>query len=335
MANPNASENTNGGEARRHQSRLPWRLIVGLVTIAALAYVGRDHLGELKRLRDVDPWHLAALVVLFVLARLVGAEVLVQTLGAIGHRLGRFEVLMLNFLRTYASLIVPRAGFGAAGVYLKAKHGVRYSDYAALLMPIALIHCCTIGIVGLVCLAILSLHGGQTIPRVIAGAFLLSVLGGAATLLVRFAVPESWDGRLARFARRLSLAWRQLSTSRTLLLRLLVLHVLGLLLRALRLQVAFWSVGVSVNFLGVLVASLLADLMFLISFTPNGLGFQETAIVFASRVAGATPAEGLAAAILDRLVTSATVIVAAQIALWRMPRGRSTNVEMEKSVQET
>ena len=156
--------------------------------------------------------------------------------------------------------------------------------------------------------------------------------------VVPVAVPENWSGRIAHFARRLSQAWRQLSTSRTLLGRLLILHLLGMVLRAVRLQVAFWSMDVSVSFLDVFVVSLLADLMFFVSFTPNGLGFRETAIVYGARVTGATVAEALAAAILDRLVTTATVIVAAQISLWRMPGAQSTNGagdELEEAAQET
>lgn len=337
MENQSPPNNTNGDESPQ-RSRLPWRLIIGLAAIGALVFVGREQLGELKRLRDVDPWYVVALVVLFLLARLVNGEILVQTLRTIGHHLGRKEALMVTFLRTYASMLIPRAGSAATGVYLKTTRGVRYAEFAALTLPIALVQCCAIGAAGLGCLAVLSWKFDQSVPPVFAGVFAFSLVAGAAALLVHIPVPKNWSGRIANFARRLSQAWRQLRTSRSLLGRLLCLHFTAIVLRAVRLQIAFWSVDVSVSFLSALVVSLLADAMFLVSFTPNGLGFRETAIVYGARVAGATTAEALAAAILDRLVVTATVIVAAQICLWRMPASPAKNgnrEEIEEAVQES
>jgi len=337
MEHQDPPHNSNGEGAPR-RFRFPWRLVIGLLAIGALAFVARDQFGELGRLLEVKPQYLALMVILFLLARLANAEVLVQTLRTMGHHIARKEALMISFLRSYAGMFIPRAGAGAAGIYLKTKHGVRYADFAALLLPIALVQCVATGGLGLGCLAILSLQYGQGSHPVIAGVFAFSIIAGALALLIRVAVPDDWTGRLAHFARRLSRAWAQLSSSKSLLGRLLSLHLLAMLLRAVRLQVVFWSMGVPVSFVGVLVASLVADLSFLVSFTPNALGIREAAIVFGARAAGATAAEALAAAILDRLVTTVTVIVAAQISLWRMAASKSqkpSNEQPQEAAQES
>lgn len=300
------------------------RLAVALVLIVALAYVGRRHFDELDRLRDANPWYVLGIIVLSLSARWLNAEVLHKALLAIGHRVGRTEVFMLTILRTYAGLVIPKAGSGVAAVYLKVKHGVPVADFGALLLPILLAQCFVVGALGLGCQALLTHNLGHPFSPVIAGAFALSMAIGVVGPLVPVVVPETWPGRIARFVRRLTQAWQDLSCNWGLLVQMVVLHLPIIFLRAARLQMAFWALGISTNLLGVLVASLLADLMFLISFTPQALGFREAAIVYSASVTGATAGASFAAAVLDRVVVTLTTIVVAQLALWSLakPTGR-------------
>jgi len=321
----------NRGDEPSVKRRSVWRLILALTAVVVIVLVGQRHAGELDRLRDVDWGWAAVMVVLLIAARMVSGEVLVQTVRSIGFSIGRREAFFLTMVRTYASLLIPRAGFGAAGIYLKKKCGVGYAEYGALLLPIALVQCLVIGILGLGCLAVLTLNEGQTFPLIIAGAFAASVLLGAATLFFHVNVPEQWTGKIAQFVRRLSTAWKAISKNKALLWRLVGLHLVLVLFRAARLQVAYWSLGVEVNFLGVLVASLLADLMFFVSVTPNAIGFRETAIVYSARVCGASSAVSLVVAVLDRLIVTSVVIVAAQIGLWKMPELRSRELNAEQA----
>ena len=321
----------NRGNENSSRRRYWWRLALALTALIVIVLVGRRYAGELDRLQDVDLGWAGAMVVLCLLARLVSGEVLVQTVRSIGYEIGRKEAFYLTMVRTYASLLIPRAGFGAAGIYLKKKCGVAYAEYGALLLPVALMQCLVIGLLGMGCLAVLTLHYSQPFQPIIAVAFVASALLGGAALFVHVRVPEHWPGRIAKFLRRLSAAWRQLSRDKTLLWRLIGLHLLLMLLRAARLQAGFWSLGISANFIGVLVASLLADLMFFISVTPNALGFRETAIVFGARVSGVSSAVSLVVAVLDRLVVTATVIVVAQVGLWKMPELRSKEIDAKQA----
>ena len=308
------------GEEKPQQMLSKWRLLVAVAALIAIVLVGQRHMGEFSRLSDVQLGWAAVMVLLFILARLVNCEILVQTVHSIGYEISRKEAFFLTILRTYASLLIPRAGFGAAGIYLKKKCGVGYAEYGALLLPTALMQCIVIGLLGLIALAGLMTQSGFAFPPLIATAFTGCVVFGSAALFFQVTIPESWSSKVARFLHRLNTAWQQLSKDKALLIRLLFLHVGLLLLRAARLQVAFWSIGLAPNFLGVLITSLLADLMFFISITPNAVGFRETAIVFGAKVSGVTSAESLVVAILDRVIVTGTVIVAAQIGLWNMPQ---------------
>ena len=46
MTKQNTPDNTLGNDETRQRFRPPWRLIVGLAAIAALAFVGRQHFGH-------------------------------------------------------------------------------------------------------------------------------------------------------------------------------------------------------------------------------------------------------------------------------------------------
>ena len=304
------------------------RVAVALVLISVLAYIGRRHFDELDRLRDANPWYVLGMIVVALAARWFNAEVLHMALVAIGHRVGRAEVFMLSFLRTYAGLVIPKAGSGVAAVYLKVKHGVPVADFGALLLPIVLAQCFVVGVLGLGTQFLLTHEFGHPFSPAIAGAFAFSIAISIAAPMVPVVVPRKWTGRIARFARRLTQAWRELNRDRGFLVRLVAFYLPIIFLRVARLQLAFWALGIETNFFGVVVASLLADLMFLITLTPQALGFREAAIVYSAGVTGATAGAPLAAAILDRVVVTLIVIVVAQFGLWKLSLSKQSLPEI-------
>jgi uncharacterized protein (TIRG00374 family) len=134
---------------------------------------------------------------------------------------------------------------------------------------------------------------------------------------VRVRVPFA-PPRLRSFLERLGAAWTQLRGSRSFVLRAFALLVAMGVLRVLRLLLAFHALGFSPDPAGLAVSSLLGDVMFLFAFTPGALGLREAAIVYCSDLAGVGSGASLAAAVLDRLVITAVVLVGAQVAAWRL-----------------
>ena len=122
---------------------------------------------------------------------------------------------------------------------------------------------------------------------------------------------------MARFAARLSDAYRKLGRDRRLLARAFAAHALVLLLRAVRVQLSFYAVGHPVGFGQAFIASAAADVMFLVSITPGALGFREGGLVYAARVLGTSGDIALAAALLDRLVLTGCNLVLGKIGMWR------------------
>ncbi len=298
------------------------RALVGVVLVVAFVWLGRQHFGELSRLADANPWMVIVLIVVFLVARILNTEVMYLALDALDRRIGRFELFLLTFLRTYSSMLVPRAGLGATGVYLKAKHGVSYADAASLVLPMVVLQLVVIGGMGLITQAMLIWTPGMEASWELTAVFAIILTTATAGVFGRVTVSEQRAGKMIGFVRRLSHSWQRLSKNRNVVWRILFVQTLQVLTRALELYVAFRALGVSISPLAVLVSSLLADVMFVISLTPNALGFREAAIVYGASLTGVDAGISLAAAILDRLVASMIVVLCAQFALFRIVRSK-------------
>jgi uncharacterized membrane protein YbhN (UPF0104 family) len=204
---------------------------------------------------------------------------------------------------------------------MKLKHAIPVADFAMVqLLPMTVLQVTTIGVTGLACLGGMHVVQGRPIDWRLAAVFGAAAAGSLVPLLVRFDVPDRWQGKLASFLRRLSESWRRLGRCGHTASRSVAIHFVVLLLRALRLQLAFWAIGQPVSFLPALAASLMADLAFFISITPSALGFREGAVMLAAGLLGTTMEVSLASVLLDRIVYSAVIIVVAQVGMWKFMR---------------
>lgn len=298
------------------------RLVVAAVILAALAVAGRRFYDELYRLRAAPPLLVLAIALLWLLSRYQAADVMRISLRALGHRIGRYEAFMLQMVQSYGNVILPRSGIGAVGLYLKLRRGAPFADLGAVqVLPMTLLQVFTIGVIGLACQAAMALPGGAEPDRF--ATIVFAAVAAGCTVLLLVPVPGggsgggSGGGRVMRFLARLSRAWQLLGRSRALLARVVATHALMLLGRALRFVVVFAAVGEDVPFAGALAASLLADLAFVAAVTPAGLGFREAAVVYSARMMGTTGDIAMAAAILDRIISTACNILVGQVGVWQ------------------
>ncbi|MFL6110898.1 MAG: lysylphosphatidylglycerol synthase domain-containing protein, partial [Catenulispora sp.] len=253
--------------------------MLGVVTLLAFAYVGRNYSHELSRLPQAKPLGIVLIVATFLPMRLLTSEVQRIGLKALGHRISTYESFMVSMINAYGNLLLPKGGLGLPAVYLKVKRGVPVADFATVqILPLTALQIATIGVTGVVALGVMHFAQGRPVDR-----RLLAVLGVIAAVsvvgtLTHFKVPDDWQRGAAPFLRRLSESWRRLGRSGHVASASIALHVGTLLLRGLRLQIAFWAIGQPVGYLPVFVTSLLADIAFFISITPGALGFREGAV---------------------------------------------------------
>jgi len=292
------------------------RFAIGTATIVLFAIVGRRHLGELHRLAHASLPLVMAMFVCVVLARIGQARTIQILLVVLSHAVRFRDVFMASNLTGFSNLFVPRSGVGAAAFYFNRKHRVPYSDYGSLTVFLALVDAVATGIIGLASLGLVTMATGMPFHPQIAIAFAAAVLGGIVAIRLRVDLSGWFGGWLARILQSLADGWRALSKRRSAVVRVLAIRLALLLLSALRLQLAFAALAVDVPFLGVLLAAMLGSLAQISSITPAGIGIREAAIAFAATVVGSSPASSLAAAVLDRLVTTLLLIALGEVSLW-------------------
>ena len=299
--------------------RGPWmKAACGLAMIAALAFCGRNYLREIGRLRQASPVPVIAVLLVYLINRSLDGEGLRIALVQLGHPINRFEAFLMSILGAYANLVFPRGGLGAPAMYLKLRYGVGYTDFTSLVLFTSLLQVLATSASGLLSLAAAKAMGGTPLNLGVACVFTASLVAGILVMLVRIKVPDSWHARVVGFVRRLNGSLRLLGESKTLVLRTVVLQVLCVLLRTVRLQLAFFALGQEVNFSGTLVSSTLADLALFVSVTPASLGIREGIVAYGATMMGTTPSMAVAAALLDRLIWTLAVIAMAQFGVWRL-----------------
>jgi len=299
---------------------LRWSLALGVT--ALFCYAGRKYLTGLGRLKDVPPLWVLANAAVYLLTRYCNGEVLRLALNRLGCAIRGYEAFMLNMVMSYTNLLVPHAGMGPPAMYLKRKHGVAYTDYVALVMPTFTLQLICAGACGLGAMTWLVTVGhGYSLTGAIP-LFLLfaAVLVGSLVLcLCPLPIPATWNNRVANVLRRFSQTWSFFRTDPRLTGRLLAIQLAVVLLRALRLQLAFCAVGVGWNFPILLVASICSQFMLFISITPGALGFREAAIGYVL-YNFCDPSLSVAASLLDRLVMTTLIVGVAQIGLFQFIR---------------
>lgn len=91
------------------------------------------------------------------------------------------------------------------------------------------------------------------------------------------------------------------------------------LVASLRLWLAFWVVGHSLDMRQALVAGAAGLIIAMIGLTPNGLGLKEWGIALITQAMAITTVQiGLAASLVDRSVEASAVVVLGLLAIWCM-----------------
>ena len=312
-ASPAPESPTAGAPSRPRVARA----IASALVLTALVLYGIRYAGELDRLLRADPLSLAGVAALVVAVRLLAGEVMRDTLARLGHALRLGSIFWLSALSSVSSLLLPRAGFGALGLALRVRHGVPFAASSSLLLPLSVLDLVVVGVAGLGLEAWLAASGRAS--ALLTAVFAATLAAALAALFVGPRLPYA-PARLAEFLTRMADAWQRLRGDRGYALRMLGLLTGITALRVVRLALAFHAIGFAPQLEGLMLASLLGDLTFMLALTPGALGLREAAIVYGAQLAGVGPEASLAAALIDRIAMIGVLLVLAQIAAWRVLR---------------
>lgn len=259
------------------------------------------HYDDLRHVLSLDPRALVLLIILdllFICLNGLRIKVLTEIFGV---RLQIMEWLGLAATNSLLNYLPAQGGTITRGAYLKRAHSLPLSAFAASVGASYIVTFVSSGIIGLIALGGVFLTTGQT-------STLLAVILAALILIGAGATSLRWPRWLPADVPVLSrmhaiwLEWRTIRTDHETIRRLIILDFLDAVTYACRLLISFQMVSGQISFWAALAVSPLAMLSVVMSITPGALGIKEAIVGGAATVFGASIAQGIQAATLDRVI---------------------------------
>lgn len=289
----------------RWKSALQWGLTV--TAIVAIGIVLARHSSDLSRLLSLDA-RVLALMTLGAIGTYATSGMILQAL--VGHfrmRMPFSETFLLGLMDGTLNYLPMKAGTVATGAYLFSRLGLSPAEYAAIVVGNGVVNLwTTTTLSGLVLLV----AGFATLPGVaLCVVPTIAVAGLMAWSARRSFAPARGRRRVVRIALRLAEGLGSISGDRRLIGELVLVNTARVAAASFQLYWAFRAVSASVSVGEVVLLSALSVLAQRATVIPGGLGLKEGGIAGAAALVGIPVPVALAAAVIDRAIQIATVLV--------------------------
>lgn len=288
------------------------KIIISLIAVACFLYVGRKYFGQLETITNAHWLGVIGIVCVHLLTLWLQSLTIKWGLDSFENSISERESFVLFVISSYANLLLPRSGVGTTAVYLNRKRKTSMIDISSVVLFNGALFVFACSAIGCLVFAIDWIVQREMPAWWIAFGLPTFLLLSLAAIMFKWQLLSAYKGFGSSIVERLSHANSRLVGSGNIR-QIGLAHVTLVFLRALRLYIAFIAMGINVPFFAVLLTSVLGDLAFVIAVTPGAIGFREAAIAIAASKLGIGVSTALSVAILDRLVFSLTVVLAAQL----------------------
>jgi len=213
----------------------------------------------------------------------------------------------LAFITTMGNYLTPLSGgMVARATYLKVRHALPYTQFLSLLTASYLIIFWVAGVLGLVVAwQLKAVEQGRDIVVIFFVAMITAV--SILFFLPPFHLPERW--RLLRLFNAAMDGWQRIRTDRTLLIKLGMANLLGMVLNGLAFWFGFLALHIPVALPKAILISLSTVFSVVLTVTPGNLGVREAIVGLTGELIGVDGGEGLLVALLIRATTLTSVFV--------------------------
>jgi len=278
-------------------------IVLVVLQVACIAYVARVLYREregLSHALDLGWFAVALLLVLIAVQHLQRTAEFTYML----RRLGVSEPFWDGFLLTGAGFLLNHlplnAGLVMRAAVLKKDHSLPYAKYLSLVGVSGFVNLAVAALIGLVSVLVAPGEQSARLPVVIAFG---AMFGAACVALV---VPLGWIPKREGFVfGRLRAVADGIASIRGNGWSLVVLVAIALsrvAMAGLRMVICFDALGTQISPLAAGLLGSTSALLGLINITPGNLGLRELALAVVWSSLGASPALGMAAASIDRVV---------------------------------
>jgi uncharacterized protein (TIRG00374 family) len=260
----------------------------------------------IKVVLDTKPKYLLIIILIFISVFFLEGLFIRVTLKAFNKDISIKESFYLSTLSRIGNYLLPmRAGAIFRATYLKKKYNFDYSKFLSTLYGYYIILFLLYSFVAIITLLFKSFLNDEIFYILIiffSGLFL------AMLFLMFVRVPfkkfvNNREGLLAKivgFLDRFMKSWDVIVKNKKLLLQLIFITFQYILLNTIIIYVEFLSLGITINFLNLMLYSCLSGVSLLISLTPGSLGIREAVFLISSDSIGLDQEQILQLAVIDR-----------------------------------
>jgi glycosyltransferase involved in cell wall biosynthesis len=306
--------------------RLLMLVFTSLILIVAAYYLYKNH-DDFKILLNLKYWQVLILASLNVILFCINGLFSWYLYRQFGVNLGKIESIALATATSFGNTFLPfRAGMGGSAVYLKKKHGLRYSSFATTIAGSYIINFFVIGILGLLSMLVIYLKT-STFSIIVALAFMSlsfgSILAISSTRLVTKLIP--FKGLKEKVLSVVE-GWNIISKSPRRVAIMSLITAINSIVIATLLYFQFKFLGI-VKTTGEIID--IWDNIFLSSFsvlsiflniTPSALGIKELLFAFASQVINIRAQDAVVASVLDRIVGATLLLIIGPLSIFFLKR---------------
>ena len=283
---------------------------LAFVFLCIIVFYIKTHLEEFLSISFVSPGLLILLCGLFIVhigvTGLFNSAVL-KSFNIDCARREEFGLVVLGRLGNY--LTPMKGGLVARALYLKKKHDLNYLDFVSTQSASYVIILLIIGVIGLVCTALIFLHNG-IFSSVLCAIFLAVFIFQAFLILFSPQFSDTSSPYVNKLIHAIN-GWHKFRQDRKLVATTLLLVSSQFLLAGAILYFQFQVFGIEVSFEKAMLLTAIGGIGILISITPSGFGIEEAILVFSAQALGIPPVQSLAAALLGRGFTFALLLILA------------------------
>ncbi len=216
------------------------------------------------------------------------------------------EGIFLAIISSIGNFFAPAgAGYGLRAIYLKKKYNLSYTNYTVTLAGYYVLLIMINSLAGILALILLRNNDNPSYKLILVSlvlAFLFSLIFSLFNLSENHLpkIKNTIYQKIVNVLVMISLGWKEISSNKKLILKLIGLIVISLALTMIMVSLIINSLHFTTSFAAVLLYSVLGLLSLFINVTPGNIGIKEGVILFSASVMGFSVSQVILIAIVER-----------------------------------
>ncbi len=268
-----------------------------------------NNLNQFRPILEINLVYVLIIIIINILSLLTNSLMYMVFFRIFDKKVGLGECFDFTIKTSIANLLVPfKGGAFARAIYFKEKYQLSYSKFSAILGSSYLIAIAVLSVLGLFSLIIIK--PTFSIEIIVLTAFFLALEVMSLVVIffkinIKFEnlkfIPSFFKKPLVIFDQLIS-AWNQISKEYRNVGLITILTTLNVLLIILITKIEFVALGIDIQFVYLVLYSVLSTFAVIFAFTPSALGIREAVLYIFSTTILISSQDILNIAVIDRAI---------------------------------